>query len=106
MTVEGFSYIPAADLPAPRLARAQHMALDAALKLDSSVILLGTMPDELERVIICTCGCARGAAGSMVVVPDLLVLEGIAEGCSEAGHQTLTRRDGRSGMIMREWTGG
>jgi hypothetical protein len=106
VTIEGFSYIPAADLPAPRLARAQHVALDAALQFDIAVTLLGTVPDEREQVIICTCGCMRGTPGSMVVVPDLLVLEGIAEGCSEAGHQTLTRRDGRSGMIMREWTGG
>jgi hypothetical protein len=106
VTIEVFPYIPAVDLPEGRLARAQHVALDLALQLDHSVVLLGTLPDEQEKVIMCTCGCMRGAAGSMVVVPDLLVLEGIAAGASEDGHETLCRRDGRSGMIIREWVDG
>ena len=60
MTVEVFDYIPATDLPPGRLARAQHWALEVALNLGASVVLLGTEPDEVERVVLCVCGCQRG----------------------------------------------
>ena len=95
-------YVIALDLPEPVLGRALQLEMDTALELECQIIVIGAKLDG--EVLICTCGCAIKAPGAAVLIPDLLVLEYMAEG-GEPTSEVLTRADGRSVLVYktRRW---
>jgi hypothetical protein len=92
------SYVAAVDLPEQWLDWAIRRGTDVALQLDRRVILIGVMWDG--QLALCTCGCAMGTPGSAILIPDLLVLEGVANGYS-TDSSVFTREDGRSVLIFK-----
>jgi hypothetical protein len=92
------AYTAAVDLPEKWLDWAIRQSTDVALRLGRRVILIGVMWDG--QLALCTCGCAMGTPGSAVLIPDLLVLEGLANGYNTSS-SVFTRDDGRSVLIFK-----
>lgn len=75
-------------------------ALDVAIAQGVVVIVLGRRVDT-NRPVICTCGCAWGSTGALLLIPDLVVLENIANGQSADDDAKVYRADGRSGVVLK-----
>lgn len=93
-------YVATTDYPEADQIKLLVEALDVALESESVVIVLGRRVDD-NRPLVCTCGCAWGSAGALLLIPDVLVIEGMAHGHSAADDAKVTRSDGRSAVVLK-----
>ena len=95
-----FPYIATTDYSEIEQIRLLMEALDVALDHEAPVVVLGRRIDD-NAALICTCGCAWGSAGALILIPDVVVLEGMAHGHSADDDAKITRADGRSGVVLK-----
>lgn len=93
-------YIATTDYSEMEQIRLLMRALDVALDIEGVVIVLGRCIDTGEA-LLCTCGCGWGSPGALILIPDVVVLEGIAHGHSADDDAKITRADGRSGVVLK-----
>lgn len=93
-------YVATTDYPEAEQVKLLTEALDTALDREGVVIVLGRRVDD-NTPVICTCGCAWGAPGALIMIPDVLVIEGMANGHSADDDAKVTRADGRSAVILK-----
>lgn len=92
------AYIAVPDLPADACDWVMRKGMDVALESETQVIVIGIMINGLPA--LCIDGCARDTPGAVLLVPDVLALEAVANGY-RADSSTLAREDGRSVMVFK-----
>lgn len=92
------AYIAVPDLPSDACDWVMRKGMDIALETGQQVIVIGIMLSGLPA--LCVDGCARNTPGAVLLVPDLMALEAVANG-HKADSSTLTRADGRSVMVFK-----
>ena len=93
------SFVPAVNLRGDQLAYAYRCAADVALSGNRAAVILGIGPRGLE---VCDDRCCIDRPGALIVVPDVLIAEGIANGHPDPPKgPVLQRADGRTAHVFR-----
>lgn len=98
--MEMVPYVAAQDLSESEQIQALKLALNTALDRECTTIVLGVRIDN-GKPVVCTCGCMWGSAGALILIPDVLVLESMANGAYASDDAMVKRADGRSAVILK-----
>lgn len=92
------AYVAVSDLPPDAVDWVMRCGMEVALDKGTQVIVIGIMLSG--QPALCIDGCARHTPGAVLLVPDVLALEAVANG-RKADSSMLTRDDGRSVMVFK-----
>lgn len=90
--------VPILDLPAQVFHQVCSAAADIAIQHDDTVTVLGLVPGA---AVLCRHSCRFHHPGSVVVIPDVVLVELMANGFDDTATTGLQRADGRTVHLFR-----
>lgn len=90
---------PAASLTGDVVQWAIERGVEAAFSDGLTAVVVGMTSND--RLMVCTAGCCLRRRGTFIVVPDVVIAEGVANGHEAPNTFRIRRDDGREAYLFR-----